>query len=73
MTETKIESQNKAAGASILLYGCETWTLTESFTEKLNIFARICYRIILGIKHSRDHVINKKLYQRNKVRPSLRL
>ena len=32
----------KAACVSILLYGCETWILTEAFTEKLDIFARTC-------------------------------
>ena len=54
----------KAACVSILLYGCETWILTEALTEKLDIFARTCYRIMLGIKQSRDHVTNERLYQR---------
>ena len=54
----------KAACISILLYGCETWILTEALTEKLDIFARTCYRIMLGIKQSRDHVTNERLYQR---------
>ena len=36
----------------------------EAFTEKLDIFARTCYRIMLGIKQSRDHVTNDRLYQR---------
>ena len=30
----------KAACVSILLYGCETWILTEALTEKLDIVAR---------------------------------
>ena len=53
----------KATCISILLYGCETWILTEALTEKLDIFARTCYRIMLGIKQSRDHVTNERLYQ----------
>ena len=49
----------KAACVSILLYDCETWILTEAFTEKLKIIARTCYRIMLGIKEPRDHVTNE--------------
>ena len=51
----------KAACKSILLYGCQTWILTEALIEKLEIVARICYRIMLGIKQSRDHVTNESL------------
>ena len=47
----------------MLLYGSETWILTEILIEKLNIYARKCYRIILGIKQSRDHLTNQSLYQ----------
>ena len=60
----KVHVLFKAACISILLYGCETWILTEALTEKLDIFARTCYRIMLGIKQSRDHVTNERLYQR---------
>ena len=54
----------KAACVSILLYGSETWILTYEFTEKLDIFAMTCFRIILGIKQSRGHFTNERLYQR---------
>ena len=37
---------------------CETWILTRALIEKLNIFARKCYRI----KQSRDYVTNKSHY-----------
>ena len=50
----------KAACVLILLYGCEKWILTEAFTEKLDIFARPCYRIMLGIKQSRNHLTNER-------------
>ena len=53
----------KAACISILLYGCESWIFTEALIYKLDIFARTCYRIMLGIKQSKDHVTNKNLYQ----------
>ena len=46
----------KATYISILLYGCETWILTEAFIDKLGIYSRTCYLIKLGIKQSRDHV-----------------
>ena len=46
-----------------MLYGCETWILTEKSNEKLDIYARTCYRIMLGIKQSRNHVTNQSLYQ----------
>ena len=40
----------KAACISILLYGCEYLILTETLIEKLGIYARTCYRVVLGIK-----------------------
>ena len=53
----------KVACILILLYGCETWMLTETLIEKLDSYARTCYSIILGIKQSRDQVTNQSLYQ----------
>ena len=47
----------------MFMYGCETWILTEALIEKLDIFARTCHRIMLGIKQSRYRVVNKSLYQ----------
>ena len=52
----------KAASISILVYGCESWILTEALVDKLDIFTRACYRIILGIKQSRNHVANESLH-----------
>ena len=40
----------KAAFISLLVYGSEIWIRTEKLIEKLDIVARICYLIILGIK-----------------------
>ena len=36
-----------------MMYGCETWILTKALIEKLEIYARTCYRIMLSIKQSR--------------------
>ena len=52
----------KAACISILLYSCESWILTEALMDKLDISTRTCYRIMLGLKQSRDHVTNESLY-----------
>ena len=37
--------------------------LTETLIMKLDIYARTYYRIMLGIKQSRDHVTNQNLNQ----------
>ena len=54
----------KAACVSTLWYGWEICILTEAFTEKLDIFARKCSRIMQGIKKSRDYFTNERVYQR---------
>ena len=53
----------KASYNSILLYGCEIWMITEALIEKLDIFARTCYRIMLDIKQSnpRDNFIKLQM------------
>ena len=40
----------KTTCLSILLYGCESWTLTQRLEDKLNSFATSCYRIMIGVK-----------------------
>jgi hypothetical protein len=52
-----------AACISALLYGCECWLLNASFTNKLDVFARTCYRLILNIDQSEDHTRNDQLYK----------
>ena len=51
-----------ASCLSILLYGCETWILNEDLKEDLDIFARKCYRKMLGITQSDTHMSNETLY-----------
>ena len=42
--------------------GCESWILREVLIDKLDIFARRYYCIMLGTKQSRDHGTNESLY-----------
>ena len=58
-----------AACVSVLLYGCETWVLSEELMKKLDVFARTSYRIMLGIRQSEDHIRNDELYKMCSQRP----
>ena len=58
-----------AACISILLYGCESWVLTEPLKKKLDTFARTCYRIILGVRQAEVHMKNDELYKKVSQRP----
>jgi len=44
-----------ASCVSILLYGCETWILTDTLKKDLDVFARKCYRMMLGINQKESH------------------
>ena len=57
-----------AACISILLYGCESWILTASQLNKLDVFVRTCYRIMFEIRQSESHMTNKK-YEKASARP----
>ena len=52
-----------ASCVSVLLYGCESWTMTEELSTKLDIFTRTIYRIMLGVSQSETHMTNKELYK----------
>jgi len=58
-----------AACISTLLYACETWVLNAQQTNKLDIFARTCYRIMMGIRQSETHMTNAQLYKMVGARP----
>jgi hypothetical protein len=58
-----------AACLSLLLYACETWVLTAQQTNKLDIFARTCYRVMMGIRQSETHMTNAQLYKMVGARP----
>ena len=49
---------------AVLLYACETWTLTKSDWKRLESFHLRCQRRILGIKWS-DFTMNAKVYTRS--------
>ena len=52
----------KAAVLAILLYGCESWILTENLEKSLNSFATNCYRIMLNIRRL-DKKRNEDIYK----------
>ena len=53
---------------TILLYGCESWVISQDMECKINAFATSCYRIMLGIKRM-DHVPNTTIYDMTKSEP----
>ena len=53
---------------SILLYGCESWTLTQRLEDKLNSFATSCYWIMLAVKRL-DFIQNEDLLRQVKQKP----
>ena len=52
---------------SVLLYGCETWTLTRDLRQRLNSFGTRSLRRILGY-HWSDFVSNKRLLRETQMR-----
>jgi hypothetical protein len=45
---------------SILLYGSETWIISDKITKGLDVFQRKCFRILLGIRWDK-HITNDAL------------
>ena len=58
----------QAACLSILLYGCESWIITQKLEQNLNSFATNCYRVILNIKRL-DRVSNAEIYHKIGIDP----
>ena len=50
----------QASVLSVLLYGCESWIISEQLMIKINSFATTCYRVLLGVKWS-DRVPNEDI------------
>lgn len=51
---------------SVLLYGCETWLVTDSLTRKIQVFVNRCLRRILGIYWPNtisNHDLHQKCHQ----------
>ena len=53
---------------SVLLYACETWTLTADILKKLQATEMRCFRKLLGISY-RDHVTNDAV--RDRIRQAI--
>ena len=51
-----------SACLSILLYGSESWVITNQLEQSLDSFATNCYRVMLNIKRV-DHISNNEVYQ----------
>ena len=58
----------KTTCVTILLYGCESWVISQDMESKINAFATSCYRIMLQIKRT-DHIPNTTIYDMTKTEP----
>ena len=57
-----------SAVLSVLLYGSETWVLTEKLEKILNSFHTTCLRIILGVSQE-DRITNSTVYRMSGTSP----
>ena len=57
---------------TILLYGCESWVISQDMKNKINAFATSCYRVMLNIKRI-DHVLNTTVYSLTNTVPLIHL
>ncbi len=51
---------------SVLLYGCETWFVTNNTTQKLQAFVNRCFRNILGIWWPRI-ITKQELWEKSEI------
>ena len=68
---TKVKLFNTTC-VTILLYGCETWVISQDMENKINAFATSCYRVMLNIKRI-DHVLNTTVYSMTNTVPLIHL
>ena len=64
---TKLKLFNTTC-VTILLYGCESWVISQDMECKINAFATSCYRIMLGIRR-RDCISNSSIYSMTDTEP----
>ena len=62
---TKVKLLNTTC-VTILLYGCESWVISQDIENKINAFATSCYRVMLNIKRI-DHVLTTAYSMTNTV------
>ncbi len=55
---------NTTSGRSIVYYYWIVYYPTITIRPKLDVFARTCYRIMLGINQKKDRLTNVELYKR---------
>ena len=53
----------KTLVVSILLYGCEAWTISPMYSSKINSFGTSCLRRIIGVQRL-DKITNIEIYRR---------
>ena len=68
---TKVKLFNTIC-VTILLYGCESWVISQDMENKINAFATSCYRVMLNIKRI-DHVLNTTVYSMTNTLPLIHL
>ena len=68
---TKVQLFN-AICVTILLYGYESWVISQDMENKINAFATSRYRVMLNIKCS-DHVLNTTVYSITNTVPLIHL
>jgi hypothetical protein len=64
--KTKLNIFNSNVKA-VLLYGCETWKVTNSITQKLQSFINRCLRRILNVRWP-DVISNIMLWEKKKTK-----
>ena len=57
---------------TILLYGCESWVISQDMENKINAFATSCYRVMLNVKRI-DHILNTTVYSMSNTVPLIHL
>ena len=68
---TKVKLFNTTC-VTILLYGCESWVISQDMENKISAFATSCYRVMLNIKRI-DHVLNTTVYSMTNTVPLIHL
>ena len=68
---TKVKLFNTTC-VTILLYGCESWVISQDMENKINAFATSCYRVMLNVKRT-DHVLNTIVYSMTNTVPLIHL
>ncbi len=70
LTDKMIRSFFQAVVASILLYGCTTWTLTKRLKKKLDGNYTRMLRAILNVESNIEQVLAATPYKAPTIRPT---